>query len=179
MKYIGPKSLERFKTKLNESKADGNIRSICKVRGVAFNIDGSTTEMATFITDDSVGGPSIPINTNPNMFTIESSAITINENGFYKIYLYSMGGSDGSSASGYVVAITCTVKDANDQYITSVTSHIQSNGYGMTTSLDNSMIEVIQLAGGTKLHIEIDVFSDGNSSGLTFNILPLLIIEAI
>lgn len=178
MKYIGPKSLERFKTKLNESKADGNIRSICKVRGVAFNIDGSTTETATFITDDSVGGPSIPINTNPNMFTIESSAITINENGLYKIYLYSMG-SDSSPTSGYTVAITCTVKDTNNQYITSVTSHIQSNGYGMTTSLDNSLIDIVQLAGGTKLHIEIDIFSDRDSSGLTFNILPLLIIEAI
>lgn len=178
MKYIGPKSLERFKTKLNESKTDGNIRSICKVRGMAFNIDGSTTETATFITDDSIGGSSVPINTNPNMFTIESSAITINENGVYKIYLYSMG-SDSSTAFGYAVAITCTVKDTNNQYITSVTSHIQSDGSGINKSLDNSLIDIVQLSEGTKLHIEIDIFSDGFSNDVTFNILPLLIIEAI
>lgn len=179
MKYIGPKSLERFKTKLNESKTDGNIRSICKVRGVAFNIDGSTTETATFITDDSIGVPSIPTNTNPNMFTIESSAITVNESGFYKIYLYSTGAADSSVLSGYAIAITCTVKDANDQYITSVVSHLQSDGYSMTISLDNSSIDIVQLSEGTKLHIEVDVFSDSDSSDLTFNILPLLIIEAI
>lgn len=177
MKYIGPKSLERFKTKLNESKTDENIRSICKVRGMAFNIDGSTTETATFITDDSIGGPSIPINTNPNMFTIESSAITVNKGGFYKIYLYSTGGTD--SSAGYAVAITCTVKDTNNQYITSVTSHIQSDGSGIYKSLDNSLIDIVQLSEGTKLHIEIDIFSDGFSNHVTFNILPLLIIEAI
>lgn len=179
MKYIGPKSLERFKTKLNESKTDGNIRSICKVRGMAFNIDGSTTETATFITDDSMGGPSIPINTNPNMFTIESSAITINESGFYKIYLYSTGGADSSAVSGYAITITCTVKDANDQYITSVISHIQSDESGVSKSLDNSLIDIVQLSEGTKLHIEVDIFGSNISNYITFNILPLLIIEAV
>lgn len=179
MKYIGPKSLERFKTKLNESKTDENIRSICKVRGMAFNMDGSTTETATFITDDSVGGPSIPINTNPNMFTIESSAITINENGFYKIYLYSTGAADSSVVSGYAITITCTVKDANDQYITSVISHIQSDESGVSKSLDNSLIDIVRLSEGTKLHIEVDMFGSGISNYITFNILPLLIIEAI
>lgn len=179
MKYIGPKSLERFKTKLNESKTDGNIRSICKVRGAAFNIDGSTTETATFITDDSMGGPTIPINTNPNIFILESSAITINENGFYKIYLYSMGAGGDSTAFGYTAAITCTVKDANDQYITSITSYIQSDGSSVDKSLDNSLMDIVQLSEGTKLHIEIDIFGNSVSSGVTFNILPLLIIEAI
>lgn len=179
MKYIGPKSLERFKTKLNESKTDGNIRSICKVRGVAFNIDGSTTETATFMAGGSTGQFAIPVNTNPNMFTIEGSAITINESGFYKIYLFSTGGCDNSSGSSFTARISNTIKDASDQHIMTVVSHLQSDGCSMTISLDNSMIEVIQLAEGTKLHIEIDVFSDNNSSSLTFNILPLLIIEAI
>ena len=113
------------------------------------------------------------------MFTIESSAITINENGFYKIYLFSTGGCDNPSGSSFTARISNTIKDASDQHIMTVVSHLQSDGYSMTTSLDNSMIEVIQLAGGTKLHIEIDVFSDNNSSGLTFNMLPLLIIEAV
>ena len=176
MKYIGPKSLERFKTKLNESKTDENIRSICKVRGMAFNIDGSTTETATFITDDSIGGPSIPINTNPNMFTIESSAITVNKSGFYKIYLYSTGAVDSSIVAA---AITCTVKDANDQYITSITSYIQSDGSSVDKSLDNSLMDIVQLSEGTKLHIEVDIFGNDLSDYVTFNVLPLLIIEAI